>query len=86
LSLKNAIVGLGLEKNILFKLFFFNVGLVEPVRFGSVLLISDFENQNRAKTKLFCDVFNRLIQFFLFGLFGLINCLVFLLTPNLCCF
>jgi hypothetical protein len=56
LSLKNATVGLGLEKNILFILvFFFNVGLVEPVWFGSVQSVSEFENQNRTKPERFCD-------------------------------
>ena len=49
---RNATLGLGL-KHFLFTLFFFSVGLVEPVRFGSVQLVSDFRNRNRTEPELF---------------------------------
>ena len=49
---RNTTLGLGL-KHFLFTLFFFSVGLVEPVRFGSVQLVSDFRNQNRTEPELF---------------------------------
>jgi len=56
LSLKNATVGLGLEKkNLIYTCFFLNVGLVEPVLFGSVQSVLKFENRNRTKPKFFCD-------------------------------
>jgi hypothetical protein len=57
LSLKNATVGLGLEKKYLIYtcFFFLNVGLVEPVLFGSVQSVSEFGNRNRTKPELFCD-------------------------------
>jgi hypothetical protein len=49
---RNATLGLGL-KHFLFILFFFSVGLVEPVRFGSVQSVLYFIN--RTEPELFCD-------------------------------
>jgi len=52
LSLENATLGLGLQKNILFILVFFKYW---PGWIGSVQSISDFENRNRTKPEFFCD-------------------------------
>ena len=35
--------------------FFLSAGMVEPVRFGSIQSVSDFENQNRTEPERFCD-------------------------------
>jgi hypothetical protein len=81
------------RKNILFILaFFLSAGLVEPVRFGYVQSVSDFENETEQNRNFFV-FFNRLIRFFFrFGFFGycffyflgLIGLSFFLLTPTLC--
>ena len=34
---------------------FLSAGMVEPVRFGSIQSVSDFENQNRTEPERFCD-------------------------------
>ena len=48
---RNATLGLGLKKHPinLYLFFFLSVGLVEPVRFGSVQSVSDFGNRNRTE-------------------------------------
>jgi hypothetical protein len=46
--------------------FFFNVGLVEPVRFGSVQSVSDFENRNRTEP-IFFVIFQSVNSVFFFG-------------------
>ena len=89
----NATLGLGLEKtSYLYLLFFLSAGLVEPVRFGYVQSVSDFENETEPNRNFFV-FFNRLIRFFFrFGFFGycffdflgLIGLSFFLLSPTLC--
>jgi hypothetical protein len=49
---------------MLFILFFFNVGLVEPVRFGSVQSVSDFENRTEPN---FFVIFQSVNSVFFFG-------------------
>jgi hypothetical protein len=39
-------VGLGLENFLFILVLFLSGGLVEPVRFGSIQSVSDFENRN----------------------------------------
>ena len=65
---------------------FLSVGLVEPVRFGSIQSVSEFENRTELN---FLWFFNQLIQFFrfgffdyFFGFFSLIGLSVFLVTPK----
>jgi hypothetical protein len=54
--LQNVTLGLGLrKKHVIYTFFFFNGGWVEPVRFGSVQSVSDFENRNRTEPNFFCD-------------------------------
>jgi hypothetical protein len=56
---------------MLFILLFSRDSLVEPGRFGSVQLVSDFENRNRTESEIFCDFLIGLIGFFSrFGFFG----------------
>jgi hypothetical protein len=56
---------------MLFILLFSRDRLVEPGRFGSVQLVSDFENRNRTESKIFCDFLIGLIGFFSrFDFFG----------------
>jgi len=45
----------GFNNYAIYTLFFLSVGLVEPIRFGSVQSISDFGNRNRTELELFCD-------------------------------
>jgi len=67
---ENGEISLGLE-NMLFILLFSRDSLVEPGRFGSVQLVSDFENRNRTESEIFCDFLIGLIGFFSrFGFFG----------------
>jgi len=72
--------------------FFSRASLVEPGRFGSVQLVSDFENRNQTEPEIFCNFLIGLIGFFSrFGFFGyffsgflsLISFSVFLLTHSL---
>jgi hypothetical protein len=44
--------------------FFFNAGMVEPVRFGSVQSVSDFGNRNRTEPRFFLTILIGLIGFF----------------------
>jgi hypothetical protein len=90
---ENGEISLELE-NMLFILVFFFLSrdsLVEPGRFGSVQSVSDFENQNRTESEIFCDFLISLIGFFSWfdffgyifsGFLGLIGFSVFLLTPT----
>ena len=66
---RNATLGLWL-KHFLFILFFFSVGLVEPVRFDSVQSVSYFRNRNQTEPELFCDFLIGQFGFFLFGFLG----------------
>jgi len=50
----NCTLGLGFFLFILG--FFLNAGMIEPVRFGSVQLVSDFENRNQTESELFYDI------------------------------
>ena len=62
-------LGLGLEKASYLYVFFLSAGLVEPVRFGSVQSVSNFENRHRTKPEFFCD--------FLIGYFGFFSVFFF---------
>jgi len=48
-------VGLGLRNLLFILVLFLSGGLVEPIRFGSVQSVSDFENRNRTEPDFFCD-------------------------------
>ena len=48
--LQNVTLGLGLRKKHVIYIYFFNVGLVEPVQ-----SVSNFENRNRTELDFFCD-------------------------------
>ena len=48
-------VGLGLGNFLFILVLFLSGGLVEPVRFGSVQSVLDFENRNRTEPDFFCD-------------------------------
>ena len=48
-------VGLGLGNFLFILVLFLSGGLVEPVRFGLVQSVLDFENRNRTEPDFFCD-------------------------------
>jgi len=50
--------------------FFFNAGMVKPVRFGSVQSVSDFENRNRTEPGFFLTILIGLIGFFFGSVFS----------------
>ena len=83
---RNATLGLWL-KHFLFILFFFSVGLVEPVRFDSVQSVSYFRNRNQTEHELFCDFLIGQFGFFFVRFFRLFfsrfyRFIDFFLTPN----
>ena len=59
-------VGLGLENFLFILVLFLSGGLVEPVRFGSVQSVSDFENRNRTEPNFFV-IFQSVNSVFFFG-------------------